>query len=255
MASPTFLTTDPVPGVIITTESGEEIITDVAASPSVPPLPTDTIQMFDFSVNLLKSIIWQYTNAKNVQGLLNAKAEWYLENQTQFWQDWYNDVFNLATANQFGLVVWGIILGLPLYVNQPAPGGPIFGFDGSGDVNFDNGILGDTGSSVVLPIETQRIALRLRYFQLIGTTCVPEINRMLAYVFKSYGQVYLLDNHDMTQTYIFNFPVAWDLKYLLNNYDILPRPAGVQSSWIDNTLEYFGFESYNFNFDNGILAG
>ena len=37
---------------------------------------------------------------------------------------------------------------------------------------------------------------------------------MLAYVFASYGNVYLIDNHDMTQTYVFNFPVTWDLAFI-----------------------------------------
>ena len=55
----------------------------------------------------------------------------------------------------------------------------------------------------------------------------------------------------MTQMYVFNFPVTWDLAYLFNNYDILPRPAGVSSSVLDATLVYFGFNDFNDNFDNG----
>jgi len=58
----------------------------------------------------------------------------------------------------------------------------------------------------------------------------------------------------MTQSYIFNFPVTADLAYLFNNFDILPRPAGVGSQWIDNTEEFFGFNNFNYNFDAGILS-
>ena len=77
---------------------------------------------------------------------------------------------------------------------------------------------------------------------------------MLKYVFANYGLAYLRDNHDMTQTYVFNFPVTADLQYLFNNFDLLPRPSGVQSNWIDATIECFGFNSFNYNFDNGLLG-
>lgn len=216
----------------------------------------EDIERFDFSVDLRRAILWEYNEALNLQGLLNAKNDWYVANQTQFWQNWMTDIFDLQTANQFGLYVWSIILGLPLYVNSPPITSLIFGFNGSGGVNFDNGILNDqNGSTELLPMETQRIALRLRYFQLVSSGTVPETNRMLADVFADYGPAWLIDNHDMTQTYIFNFPVTWDLKYLFTNYDILPRPAGVGSGYIDATLKYFGFNSFNYNFDNGTLFG
>lgn len=219
----------------------------------------ETIQEFDYSVNLLQAILWEYNNAVNLQALLQAKHTWYLDNQSDFWESWYTDVFNLATANQFGLVVWGIILGLPLYVNTAPPVDvPTFGFDGSisGFVNFDNGILIDqSGSTEMLPIATQRIALQMRYFQITGSGTVPETNRMLKYVFNGYGKAWIRDNHDMTQTYVFDFPLTWDLQYLFSNYDILPRPAGVASLYEDATLVYFGFNgSGGVNFNNGILA-
>ena len=211
------------------------------------------IQAFDFSVNLLRASLWQYNDATNLQGLLNAKNTWYLENQTQFWNNWYNDVFNLQTANDFGIKVWGEILGLKLYVNPTTATGDVFGFDGSDGFNFDNGILTDY-SSYELPLEIKRIALQLRYFQLVSSGTVPETNRMLKYVFRNYGNAFLYDYGAMKQLYIFNFPVIFDLQYLFNNYDILPRPAGVKSNWYDNTIGYFGFGSTNVNFNNGILG-
>ncbi|OWK47546.1 DUF2612 domain-containing protein [Fimbriiglobus ruber] len=215
---------------------------------------TGAIQQFDFSVDLLRAILWQYTTATNLQGLLNQKAVWYDTNQTQFWEDWYTNVFDLATANDFGLSVWSIILGLPLFVNTGTPTGPVFGFDAQTGYNFDNGIFGGS-TSYDLPTETKRIALQLRYFQLTSSGTVPETNRMLKYVFRNYGPAWLIDYHDMAQAYVFNFPVTFDLQYLFNNYDVLPRPAGVSSTWIDATLVYFGFATGDFNFDNGIFGG
>jgi Protein of unknown function (DUF2612) len=215
---------------------------------------TGAIQQFDFSVDLLKAILWQYNEATNLQGLLNAKAAWYEANQSAFWESWLADVFDLRTANDFGLSVWSVILGLPLYTNPPQDLGPVFGFDAQTGFNFDNGIFGDD-NTYQLPTATKRIALQLRYFQLTGSGTVPEINRMLAYVFEDRGRAYLIDYHAMSQAYIFDFPVTADLAYLFNNYDILPRPAGVSSQWVDATLTYFGFADGDFNFDNGIFGG
>ena len=213
----------------------------------------DQIQPLDFSVNLLRALLWQYNEATTLQSLLEKKADWYEVNQTQFWENWIRDVFDLRTANQFGLVVWGILLGLKLYVNTaPQPSQPVIGFDNILFANFDNGNFGSkNGTSYMLPVATQRIALQLRYARLTGCGAVPEINRILKYVFKDYGRAFVLDYGNMHQQYVFLFPLTSDLKYLFDNYDILPRPAGVKSRYIDGTLEAFGFGPTHLNFDNG----
>ncbi len=215
------------------------------------------IQEIDFSVDLLRALLWQYNDATTLQALLTQKNTWFAENHTEFWENWYTDVFNLETCNQFGLVVWGIILGLQLYVNQPPPqDSPIFGFDSSDTVNFDNGIFGNnTGSTVILSPAAQRIGLRLRYLQMTTSGCVPEINRALKKIFADYGNVFLYDYQNMTQAYMFGFTIPFELTYLFDNYDILPRPAGVKSIYIDLTQPVFGFDdSGHVNFDNGIFG-
>ena len=63
------------------------------------------IQDFTFSANLLESLLWQYNEAETLQSILQQKQDWYDLNFSQFWDDWYNDVFNLQTANNFGLSV------------------------------------------------------------------------------------------------------------------------------------------------------
>ncbi len=80
------------------------------------------IQEFDFSVNLLKAILWQYDGSPNLKGLLDEKDAWYISNQTEFWDNWITDVFDLRTANSFGLGVWSIILNESLYRRQNISG-------------------------------------------------------------------------------------------------------------------------------------
>ncbi len=60
----------------------------------------------DLNVNLLKSILWQYENADKLKALVIGQQEWINENHTEFWKSWIRDVFNLKTANAFGLAVW-----------------------------------------------------------------------------------------------------------------------------------------------------
>ncbi len=194
---------------------------------------TTDIQEFDFSVNLLKSILWQYEEAPNLRGILDAKKTWYVNNQTDFWNNWIINVFDLRTANAFGLGVWSIILGQSLYSNYPVPSGiPFFGF-GADNQNFGVYNFGSlTGGNNVYSTEVARLLLRIRYFQLTSSGTVPETNRMLSYLFSDYGHAYLVDNHDMTQTYNMLFVIPAEMLYMLNQTDVLPRPAGVKSTII-----------------------
>lgn len=211
---------------IYQTENGLAYLVD-----SYTPNP-ETIQDFDFSVNLLQALLWQYQNATSLQSLVQQKQDWYSENQEDFWGDWVTNVFNLRTANDFGLSVWSIILSQPTYINNaPSPNTKVAWGFGSPHVNFTRGNFStSTGVTYRLPTEYARIILQLRYFQLVSSGTVPEINRMLKYVFEPFGPAYLVDNHDMTQTYVFGFTLPSDLRLALNDFDVLPRPAGVSST-------------------------
>lgn len=234
-------------GSIITDNIGREIEIDVATSNA-------DIQTFDYSVNLLAALVWQYNNATRLRSILQHKQDWYDANQTQFWEDWYANVFNLATANEFGLNVWSIILDLPLFVNSSSDSlsKPTFGFNGSYFKNFNRSNFSSrTGGTAALPLEIKRIALQLRYFQLCSSGTVPEINRFLAYVFRDYGKAFLQDHGNMTQTYVFEFTLGGDLQYLFENFDLLPRSAGVGSSYSTTSRKVFGFGAANLNFNRG----
>jgi hypothetical protein len=197
---------------------------------------TTTIQEFNYSVDLLQALLWQYNDAVNLQGLLASKQAWYTENQTEFWTNWYTDVFDLRTANDFGLAVWAIILGQSLYVNLSSAGRPTWGFE-EFHRNFNRGnFASGAGSTVRLTTETSRILLRLRAYQLQTAACVPEINRMLADVFAGFvapgdTPAYVQDNLDMTCNYIFLFDLPTELSFALRYFDVLPRPAGVESDF------------------------
>lgn len=209
------------------------------------------IQLFDFSVDLLKALLWQHQNATNLKSIIEQKQQWYEENFSEFWSSWYTNVFDLRTANDFGLAVWSIILNIPLYGDtEVSPADyPAFGFNDYG-LNFGNGNFAtDAQGAQALTTEQKRLVLRLRYFQMITRCAIPETNRFLAQLFGS-GALYCLDGLDMTITYVFTRAPDSLLLYVLQQFDILPRAAGVGVNIVISSQDSFGFAPWGANFDN-----
>lgn len=218
------------------------------------------IEEFDFSVDILSALIWRNNNAAHLQELLQSKQDWYATNHEQFWTDWIANVFNLDTANEFGLSVWALILGVPLSLIVAPNAGPQFGFGvRSGSTwtnnhryNFNHGNFGTSQAGVGLTLDQKRILLKLQYYKLISRCTVPEINARMKAILGQYGSVYVLDGNDMQYTtYVFGFQPNSALQFILENYDVLPRPAAVGVKIIVSTRPAFGFGAFNQNFNNG----
>lgn len=215
------------------------------------------IQDFDFSVDVLRALLWQYNDAENLQGLLGRKNDWYIINHEKFWKDWYRDVFCLDTANSFGLAVWAIILELPLVVtsDDPNPSKPTWGFS-STHKNFNNGnFQPHSGDQITLTTEQKRMVLKLRYFYLVSRGTIPEMNRIMKYIFGDRGGGYVIDGLDMSAiTVIFDFKPNESIRFVFDKYNIFPRPAGVGMKYefrnSNRKVWAFGDERNNFRKGN-----
>jgi len=349
-----------------------------------------SIEDFDFSVDVLSALLWRQNEATTLQSILQGKQDWYQRNHEQFWTDWCTNVFNLNTANEFGLSVWAQILGVPLQLIVPPNTGPQFGFDfpelltdradtghtwvatgstlttgqidpnggtkavkialggssskvtmapiasgipagpvtlsfqaklisgtqgtiasdvngttlgnwpalstsawttvtlngtlaslqhafnlvsttasgatvtvfnprlvantaiSNGRMNFNNGNFGVSQAGVGLTLDQKRILLKLQYYKLISRCTVPEINERIKAILGQYGNVYVLDGNNMEYiTYVFGFTPNSALQFILENFDVLPRPAGVGVRYVVSTRPAFGFGGFNQNFNNG----
>ena len=213
------------------------------------------IEDFDFSVDLLQALLWQYNNSGRLKTLLTEKNLWYGANQAKFWEDWVRDVFDLRTANDFGLDVWAIILNIWLGPtdNPFIDFDGIFGF-GPNNQNFGNGNFSSVTSGLFeLTTEQRRLVLRLRYFQLISRGTLPEAHAFLNELFKDTGAyVYIVDNLDMSiKVHVFDTDPDLNIEYILDHFDVFPRPAGVGISYQIYTKIPFGFGPENENFENG----
>lgn len=218
---------------------------------------TTSIQDYQSSVDLLRVLLWQYNEAERLQALLTLKQDWYNTNQSQFWDDWIRDVFDLRTANAFGCAVWSIILEqtLTAELGPSKPGHKAWGF-GPKRKNFGNGNFAARGrSSVRLTLDQQRTLLRLRYYQLTSRGTVPEINRFLSLMFAPEGG-YVVDNLDMSfAVFVLQFQPSSSLQFVLDNFDVLPRPAGVGTRVIVEDKEIWGFGEFWSNFNRSNFHG
>lgn len=214
-----------------------------------------TIQQFDFSVDLMDALLWQHNNAVRLEALSRAKNAWYQQNNSDFWTAWVRDVFDMRTANAFGLRVWSIILDLPLNFAQPINDSKGFGF-GPFNANFNRaGFSLRDNNSVEVSLEDARLLLRLRYLQLICYPSITEINRILKTVFADRGGAYALDTLNMEYVvFVFQFEPGSALASLLYQYDVLPRPAGVGVRITIENSKKFGFGDTNANFNKAGFA-
>jgi hypothetical protein len=210
------------------------------------------IQQFDYSTDLSQALLWHYNKAHSLETLVLLKQLWYDVNQAGFWIDWYTDVFNLDTANDFGLNVWALILGVPMFVNIPAhTGTPSWGFGGFHH-NFNRGNFDNTnGSTSGLKTEEKRIVLKLRYNKITSRCDIVRTNFVLNQIFKSFGNVYILDNLDMSITAVFGYIPSVNLRRAIRDYDLIPRADGVLLKYTIDVGYSWGFGPFHQNFNRG----
>jgi hypothetical protein len=217
---------------------------------------TGTIQPFEQNANVLPSILWAYENAPKFVAMIQAQQAWIEENQNKFWTDWYRDVFDVDTANTFGLSVWARILEVSLSVEtQPVSTNASWGF-GASRQNFNHGNFGrDRSGQIVLTLAQQRLVIRLRLAQIITRPTAYYINEMLDAIFNTPGRtIYAYDTLDMGFiTYVFSFTPDAQTKFILENYDLLPRPSTLGAKWIAHRPAW-GFGPNRLNFNNGTFG-
>ena len=207
-------------------------------------------ESLDLNVNLLRSILWQYENADKLKTLVLGQQEWINENHTDFWNGWIRDVFNLKTANAFGLSVWARILNVSLTIEREQNIDDVFGF-GIEHENFNNGGFGVAAGAIDnVSVEQARKMLLARYFTLIYAPTVPNINMILEVLFGE-GAVYVVDSLDMRSTYTFDGAPDYRTRDLLKSVDFLPRPAAVGVDFTILPDDAFSFGEHHLNFENG----
>ena len=176
---------------------------------------------YECKIDILKALDWQRSNAESFIALAKSKQKWYEDNHCAFWNSWAKDVFDLDTANEFGLSVWSRILDVPL-----------FGENLPSDLPIE------------LTLEQKRIMLKLKAFICSMSGSTKEINQKLKDIFGE-TRLVVVDGFDMTcRYYVFGEDLRGFAQTLVK-YKLLPAPNSVQTSLIiDPTDTPFAFEGF-----------
>lgn len=180
-----------------------------------------------------KTIISQYANSPILLGLIN-NINACLDPQANF-DAFYNFVWNVMTAQGFGLDIWGRIVGISRYV--AIPGIPLwFGFQDGGIPDytpFNEGpffVRGDSG------MPTDQFALSdMAYLRLILVKALSNIsncsartiNQLLTNLFAGRGRCFVNDLGGMQIQYLFEFFLQPYERAILTGSRALLHPAGV----------------------------
>lgn len=179
--------------------------------------------------NVNQTVISQYANSPTLTSIVGDANQWL--DPTVNLQDFYNLIWNISTAQGFGLDIWGVILGVSRYLEVAA--GNYFGFydGGVGDTEpfnqapFYTG--GGTTDTYALSDSSFLTLLLAKAFANICATTIPMLNQLLTLLFGEYGESYVIDNGDMSITYQFNFaPTAVQLAIIASS-GVIPYPTGV----------------------------
>lgn len=161
--------------------------------------------------------LWQYDSAVKLTSLLSKKQGFYKTAVSDFWENWTKDIFNIDTADTFGLNLWGSFFG----VNRPT--------------------YTDGGQTIVFSDDQYRTVIKGRVMLMNSNGSVPSINQYLNYLFPN-KPVFVVDYQNMSIQLIFYYtPTAEELA-IINLDGFLPRPAGVNVNYqIVPPDEVFGF--------------
>jgi Protein of unknown function (DUF2612) len=186
--------------------------------------------------NFWQTVISQYANSPIITQILESLDA--ALDQTENFDNLYDDIWNVQTAQGYGLDVWGRIVGVTRVVKLPAA--PWFGFQEAlpGPVSFnESGVTGAfyNGSpefnNYVLADSDFLTLILAKAAANISNGSIPAINNILMTLFPNLGNCYVTDGQNMTMTYTFTDTPSQVQLSIAAGSGILPKPVGVQATF------------------------
>jgi len=180
---------------------------------------------FDFNT----TVISQYANSPILLQLIQDFAQ-YID-PTANMDAFYDLLWNVDTAQDAGLDIWGRIVGVTRVV--PTVAGLDFGFEEAGtlsSVGFGQGAFFSGGSVTAnntLSADAFRLLIFAKALANITDCSITSINQLMLNLFPGRGDCHVQDNNDMTLTYVFNFVTTPVEKAVIQGSGVLPKPTGV----------------------------
>jgi Protein of unknown function (DUF2612) len=193
--------------------------------------PIGDIPTFD----LWTTIISQYANSPILDAMIQSFND--AMDQTENLDNFYDMMWNVFTAQGYGLDVWGRIVGVVRTLSLPGTGlylgyEEATGWTGFGPAAGQGELFG--GSTLTTNYDLSdpdfRRLILAKAASNISDGSIPSVNAILLALFPDRGVTYVQDNLNMTVTYVFKFPLSVVDVAILDQANVLPTSAGVSAT-------------------------
>lgn len=193
--------------------------------------PIGTLSTYD----VWATVISQYGNSPVLTAIIEAFND--AADQTGDFDAFFDKTWNVATAEGYGLDVWGRIVGVSRTL-QLVGADTYFGFEEAGDGEGFGQAPFFSGQPLTSNFDLSDDAYRLLIYAKaqanISDGGIPAINQIMLNLFPGRGDCYVIDNQDMSMVYQFNFALTPSELAIMQSANVLPTPAGVSATIAQN---------------------
>ena len=194
-------------------------------------------------LNVEQTIISQYANSPTLTQLVR-NMDRYIDPLADI-DTFYSFVWDVETAQGFGLDIWGRIVGVKRELTIP---GTVvnFGFKEAIPGSYPFGeqpfYAGDAVTQTyTLSNDAYRTLIYVKALANISSTNSPTYNQLLQNLFAGRGRCYVNDLGSMQMRFTFEFQLT-DYEFaIMTQSGVMPRPAGVSATILQAALPMFGF--------------
>lgn len=195
-------------------------------------------------IDVERTIVSQYANSPTITQLVLNMNE-HLDPRADF-DAFYNFVWNVDTAQGFGLDIWGRIVNIRRELALPnVP--DYFGFSDAlpGSQPFAQAPFYDgtppATQTYLLADDAYRSLILAKALANIAAVNAPSLNQLLKNMFAGRGRCYVNDLGNMQFRYTFEFRLTPQEYAIVTQSGVLPRPSGVNAILFQSALPLFGF--------------
>jgi len=188
--------------------------------------------------NTEKTVQTQYAASPKINALINSFNE--AVSVDDFIELFLTRVWDINTAESYGLDIWGKVVD----VSRRLTVSDDFQHLGFSEALLKSHTVTDpqpfnqapfyTGESstetVELSVPVYRKLIMMKAMANITDCSVPNINRMLVYMFGDSGRAYVTNDGPLQMSYVFEFPLSTAELAIIQSSGALPSPPGVSVS-------------------------
>lgn len=194
-------------------------------------------------INVERTIISQYGNSATITQLVRNMDQ-YIDPRADI-DAFYDFVWNVETAQGFGLDIWGRIVNISRDLQIP-PDTQYLGFGEAlpGVYPFGEGVFynGEVATSTYrLSDDAYRALIYLKALRNISSANARAINQLLQNLLGASRRAYVNDMGFMAIRYTFEFTLSSYEFAIITQSGVMPRPAGVSATIFHSDLPLFGF--------------